>query len=182
MKAKQLAKSRLRRTPDYYYYRGSRATAPVMLLATIVLSIFSMGFGDVKGMIETWNEVAEVQADYQKPVVVQPKNLEMTEKQQIMSYIVEVFGDDADKLITMVSTCENSEFNQEATNWNSNGTFDKGVAQINSIHISGKEFPVCKEAHNSWKANIDCAKAIKDKYGFKAWSCSTKIGVKSFWQ
>jgi len=178
----KIAKSRLHRTRDYYYYRGSRLSPLVGLAGSIVLCLWLRVLGYGKEMIETWNEVTEVQADYQKPVVVQPKNLEMTEKQQIMSYIVEVFGDDADKLITMVSTCENSEFNQEATNWNSNGTFDKGVAQINSIHISGKEFPVCKEAHNSWKANIDCAKAIKDKYGFKAWSCSTKIGVKSFWQ
>lgn len=175
------ANSRLRRTSDYYYYRGSRATAPVMLATTILLGIISMGFGQLSTMLETWNKVSEAKAYVEPVVVVSPKYPEMTEKQQIMSYIVEVFGDDADKLIIMVSTCENSEFNQEATNWNSNGTFDKGVTQINSIHISGKEFPVCKEAHNSWKANIDCAKAIKDKYGFKAWSCSHKINIKPFY-
>lgn len=64
------AKSRLRRTPDYYYYRGSRATAPVMLATTILLGIFSMGFGHFSEMIKTWNEVAEVQADYQKPLII----------------------------------------------------------------------------------------------------------------
>lgn len=63
------AASRLRRTSDYYYYRGSRATAPVMLLSTIVLGIFSMGFGDLKDMITTWNEVSEVEA-YEKPLII----------------------------------------------------------------------------------------------------------------
>jgi len=63
------AKSRLHRTPDYYYYRGSRATAPVMLVTTIVLGIFSMGFGQVKEMITTWNEVSQAEA-YVKPLVI----------------------------------------------------------------------------------------------------------------
>lgn len=68
------AKSRLRRTSDYYYYRGSRATAPVMLATTIVLGIFSMGFGHFSEMIKTWDEVATVEADYQKPLVIDTRD------------------------------------------------------------------------------------------------------------
>ena len=64
------AKSRLRRTSDYYYYRGSRATAPVMLATTILLGIISMGFGQFSKMIRTWNEVTQVEAEYVKPLVI----------------------------------------------------------------------------------------------------------------
>lgn len=105
----------------------------------------------------------------------------ITEKTEILSYIVEVFGDDSADIITMVRKCENSTFEQNRGNSNTNGTYDKGVLQVNSVHLSGKEFPVCKKAHDDWKSNIDCGKAIFDKYGLSAWSCSTVVGVKPFY-
>jgi len=147
-----------------------------MLATTLLLGFFSMGFGQLSEMIQTWNKVSEVEA-YTKPVVVQPKNLEMTEKQQIMSYIVEVFGDDADDAITIINKCENSEFNPKATNWNRNGTWDTGIFQVNQIH------GYSMEEMQDWKQNIDVAKKIFDKAGKKwtPWSCAHVVGQKPFY-
>ena len=61
-------KSRLHRTSDYYYYRGSRLTPLIMLTSSIVLSIFSMGYGQISKMKEVWN-TQEVSA-YVKPLVI----------------------------------------------------------------------------------------------------------------
>ena len=48
-------KSKLHRTKDYYYYRGSRLTSIVMLTTSLVLGVFSMGYGQVSKMLQVWN-------------------------------------------------------------------------------------------------------------------------------
>lgn len=103
---------------------------------------------------------------------------EPTEKQQIMAYIVEKFGDDAADMMAIIRLCENSKFNQQATNHNRNGTVDYGVAQINSIHI-----PRCGEAiKTDWKANLDCAHDIYVRAGkkFTPWTCAHVVGQKNY--
>jgi len=104
-------------------------------------------------------------------IMVQAYEDPRTEKEQILSYIVEKFGDDAADMITIVNKCENQAFNQEATNHNSDGSLDKGILQINSIHLPGDEFPICEYAYDNWIANIDCGYEIYKKYGFNAWAC-----------
>jgi len=168
------AKSRLHRTPDYYYYRGSRLSPFIGLVGSMVLCLWLRVLG--YGM--TLNDQKIESEAYAKPiVVVQPKNPEMTEKQQIMSYIVEVFGDDADDAITIINKCENSEFNPKATNHNSNGTWDTGIFQVNQVHGYSLE-----EMQN-WKSNIDVAKKIFDKAGKKwtPWSCAHIVNQKPFY-
>lgn len=127
-------------------------------------------------VIETVEVPVEVEKILLEPMLVKAK----TEKQSIMAYMIEVFGDDASELISIVSRCENNKFDQNATNQNRNGTIDKGVTQINSIHLSGKEFKSCIHAHDDYKSNIDCAKEIYDKYGWSAWACSHVIGINPF--
>lgn len=98
-----------------------------------------------------------------------------TEKCEIMAYILEKFGDDASDAITMLNKCENHSLNPKATNTaNSNGTVDRGVFQINSVHGGDEMY--------NWKTNIDTAYRIFKNRGWSAWSCSHVIGVKSFWQ
>lgn len=101
-----------------------------------------------------------------------------TQKQQIMAYLVEVFGDDADDAITVLNKCENSSFNPEAINHNRNGTCDIGVMQINAP-CSGEEFEKLKD----WKYNIQRGYAKfkagdggKHKNSFYLWTCGYEVG------
>lgn len=99
-----------------------------------------------------------------------------TEKEKILSYIVEKFGEDAADAITIINKCENHAFNPEATNWNKNGTWDRGIFQINQVHgYSWDEM-------GDWEKNIDAAYKIFKRRGWSAWACSSVVGVKSFWE
>jgi len=97
-----------------------------------------------------------------------------TEKCEILAYIVEKFGDDAADAITMINKCENHAFDPEVTNHNSNGTIDRGVFQINSVHGGEELF--------EWKTNIDKAYDIYQAQGWSPWTCSYVVGVRSYWQ
>lgn len=97
-----------------------------------------------------------------------------SEKQQILAYIVEVFGDDSADAINILY-CENRNLDPKAVNHNRNGTSDLGIFQLNDAYWGGEE-------NFDWKTNVDKAYKIFKSSGWKAWSCSTRIGVKSFWQ
>lgn len=94
----------------------------------------------------------------------------LTEKQQIMIYIVTKFGDRSHQAIAMLAKCENSELDPYATNHNRNGTIDRGIFQINSIHGGEEMF--------DWKTNIDKAYEIYSAHDntFYAWSCGDVAG------
>ncbi len=103
---------------------------------------------------------------------------EPSSKQEIYLYIIEKFGDDGANAITMIRKCENSKFDQSATNHNRNGTIDYGIFQVNSIHAAryGSEFMT------DWKANVDTAYEIYKAAGkkFTPWTCSYEIGQKNY--
>lgn len=112
--------------------------------------------------------------------VIQVKEVDRkfkTEKQQIMAYIVEKFGDRASDMITIINQCENHDFKTDAINHNSNGSCDVGVTQENTS-CSGEEFEKLK----GWKYNIDEAyrkyHAAKDT--FRPWTCAHVIGEKNY--
>jgi hypothetical protein len=94
----------------------------------------------------------------------------------IDAYIRQVFGADADDAMRIL-TCENRAHNPKATNHNRNGSIDRGVFQINSIHdrTHGQDM-------FDYKANIDYAYRIFARQGWSPWSCSHVLGIKSFWQ
>jgi len=114
--------------------------------------------------------------EYKPPIIIEKIDHSKTEKEQIFNYIVDVFGEDSADAITIINKCENHAFNPNAENWNSNGTWDAGIFQINQIH--GYSIEQMKD----WKQNIDAAKKIFDNGGWKQWSCSHIINIKSFWQ
>lgn len=65
------ARSRLHRTPDYYYYRGSRLTPLVMLTSSILLGIISMSYGYLSSYKDAWNIEAK---EYVKPLVIDTRD------------------------------------------------------------------------------------------------------------
>jgi hypothetical protein len=159
----------------YDFYKGSRWSPVAGLLGSMVLCLWLQFFGQSYNL---YKEQRSVEAyEYKSPiVVVDEKDREFTQKQQILSYIIEVFGDDSADAITIINKCENHAFDPKATNWNRNGTWDTGIFQINQIH------GYTMDEMQDWRKNIDAAKKIFDNRGWTAWSCSYVVGVKSFWQ
>lgn len=108
------------------------------------------------------------------PITPEPEP-SLSDKQEVMSYILEVFGDDADRAI-WIAKCE-SGLRKDAINPNNpNGTTDYGVFQINSVHLKkrGDKFT------NDWRENVRVAKKIFDEQGFRPWVCATAIGEKNY--
>ena len=164
----------MRRYKGRYATTGNYQAFKIMLTSVIacgmvvVLQPKPQVFADPRSDVK----VVEIEKVVEKPVPV-PLDCK-TEKCQILAYIVEKFGDDAADAITIINKCENHNFNPKATNYNRNGTVDRGVFQINSIH-GGEEL-------YDWKKNVDKAYEIFQRRGWTAWSCSHVVGVKSFWQ
>lgn len=100
--------------------------------------------------------------------------LELTEKEQIIAYIVEVFGEHAPEAFNVLF-CENRNLDPKAVNYNRNGTVDRGIFQLNSAYWGGEE-------NFDWKTNIDKAYMIFERAGkkFTPWTCSHRVGQKNY--
>jgi len=94
----------------------------------------------------------------------------------IEQYICEVFEDDYEDAMKILS-CENKGLSPLAINdANSNGSTDVGIFQINSIH----GFTV--EEMQDYRANINFAHKLFKRDSWSAWACSHKLNIKSFWE
>lgn len=94
-------------------------------------------------------------------------------------YIKTIFGqEEGERLIYMLKTCENKTLKVDATNWNRNGTWDKGLLQINQIH------GYTEEQLFDYKFNIRAGYKIYKNagYSFSPWTCSDVIGEHPFWK
>lgn len=71
-----------------------------------------------------------------------------------------------------ISYCE-SKFDERAYNWNTNGSEDFGIFQVNSIHKP------TKDEMGNFQANIKKAKEIYDRAGksWRPWACSKVLGI-----
>jgi hypothetical protein len=93
-----------------------------------------------------------------------------------VSYSVEddirhVFGKDAEDALK-VFKCESGLKPSAFNGVNTNGSWDAGVAQINSVHGINKKFLL-----NS-QINIRVAKVLFDEQGWTPWVCARKLGIK----
>jgi len=126
-------------------------------------------------LLNPFISINEVQA---KEVIVEPTpepSKCLAIENEIEQYICEVFGDEYENAMSVLS-CENKTLNPNAINdQNSNGSIDVGIFQINSIH----GFTV--EEMKDWKANVDFAYKLMKRDGWSAWACSHKIGVTPFY-
>ena len=92
--------------------------------------------------------------------------------------IREIFGKDAERGIKMLRECENSTLNPEAINWNTNGTFDFGVWQINAVHGYTRE--QLKDPRFNTKVAYKLFKAAG--YSFSPWACAEIAGDRPYWK
>lgn len=128
--------------------------------------------GEIKAYSETV-ETAEKGFLVDKPIQPQPK----TEKDHIIDYIHEVFGEDGHKMVQIIDKCENKSWNTQAVNWNRNGTWDTGIAMINQVH--GRSMDDMKD----YKKNIDQAYKVYEDAdsSFSPWSCAWVINETPFY-
>lgn len=106
-----------------------------------------------------------------------------TEKQQILAYMVEKFGDRSDDAITMINKCENRGFSptrKSGLNIQKSGrrSYDIGVMQINVDESNVAE----QERLMNWKYNIDRGYEKYHAAGnkFTAWVCAPEIWEKNY--
>ena len=121
---------------------------------------------------------ATATVDILPPSVATQSAKPKTEKEEVIEYIVEVFGEDSADAITMLRRCENPNFSKTATNKNNNGSVDYSPMQINDIHVKrfGTGFMT------DWKENVRVARKLQQEQGWRIWSCSKHIGVGSYWE
>ena len=110
-------------------------------------------------------EVVEVQQDHE---ISPPPKVELSEREQIIEYIEEVFEEHL-VIALAVAQCESglrpSAFNDNTT-WGGVGR-DHGIFQINDVYHANKgDIP-----NLTWKQNIRIARKIFDASGWYAWSC-----------
>ena len=90
----------------------------------------------------------------------------VTQRDQIIDYIYQVFGDQADNAFKVLA-CENHGLNPNAQGHNTDGSVDTGIFQVNSIH------GVPASYLKNWRVNVDVAYQIYKGSGWGAWSCAT---------
>lgn len=105
-----------------------------------------------------------------------------TEKQQILAYIVEKFGDRSADAITIINKCENHAFKTDAMNHNvqqsGRRSWDIGIFQVNVDESNTEEIEKLK----GWKYNVDRAYQKYHAAGdtFRPWTCAHVIGEKNY--
>jgi len=155
---------------DYYF------TARLGVLFMLILLVFVF-LGDIaQDEPEIVSPIYEAQA--QEPTPTPTPTPILSQKEQIIQEINQVFGDDAERGIRMLEECENRTLNPEAINWNKNGSWDFGLWQINSIH------GYSKEQLKDYRFNTKVAyKLFKNAgYSFSPWTCARYAGDRPFWK
>lgn len=127
----------------------------------------------VSPLSEQSQEVPLVQED----ALIQPSDaLEETRELTVEEKIMNAWGpNEGPRAWKIVSECENKGLNLEAVNWNSNGTWDAGLFQINQVH--GYSMEHLFDVDN----NISAAYKIYQASGWSAWSCSHVINETPFY-
>lgn len=166
---------------DYF-----QKTLPVLLM--IWVAVACLGFKTSNIIVEAWGDTPVDHAEKVQisptptpqlaiiePTIMPTATPTPTSKEEIINEIVRVFGDDAPNAFNVLY-CENRTLNPEAVNWNSNGTWDAGIFQVNQVH------GYTMEQMKDYKQNIKAAKKIFDGRGWTAWSCSHRVDITPFWK
>lgn len=92
-----------------------------------------------------------------------------SELEEMINYIVKTFEKEGNVVVfqaMLIAQCE-SRWNPKAYNYNTNGTSDYGLFQINTVHVLryGTGF------YYDWKQNVDVAYKIYKQSGWNPWVC-----------
>lgn len=124
---------------------------------------------DISPVTFTDKELQDFYAKYSNPAPVASKSVE--------DLIRKHFGDVADQAIDCFKSESGLRANAVNTK-NRNGTVDRGVAQINSIHC-GKVQGDCATALLDAETNIKIAKQLYDRSGFNPWY---GVSCRKYWK
>ena len=100
-----------------------------------------------------------------------PVKIEETTGDPIIDEIVKTFPECPETAVAIAKA--ESHLNPNATGYNKNGSIDRGLMQINSVHGYGKEL-------YNVKTNLKVARKIYEKRGWIAWSTFTSGKYKKF--
>lgn len=92
----------------------------------------------------------------------------LSHRGRMESYVEEKFGQHADRAKKIIQ-CESSWNEKAVNNSNRNGSNDKGLWQINSIH---KISDACRL---DYRCATDFARKLFDRQGFNPWVCHRKL-------
>lgn len=109
-------------------------------------------------------------APYAHATEFQYVKVPQTQHDKIVNYIYDVFGKDAEDAFKVLS-CENNALKTDAQNYNSDGSVDIGIFQINSVHQVNKVYLY------DWRTNISVGYHIFKDSGWSAWTCAKRMGV-----
>lgn len=161
------------------YRNKHRGTWKFYFLGYVLLVLLIMNFAlyfKSQGAVMVYAETPIISPLAHSPEPIEPNVLNGSEeKRQIVAYIKEVFGNDADTAFKLLS-CENASLNPNAVNTAGNspaGSRDTGVFQINEYWQKTQyKFLL------NWKVNVEIAHQIyKDNGSFDRWTCGRKLGI-----
>ena len=153
---------RYNRTSLKIYGLKAKTYATVLILLELILITSLVGFTYKQHI-----KIAQAEGVYSTIYQARHTLIEnpTSQQQQIINYIKEVFGSQSDNAFKVLS-CENHRLNPNAQNWNSDGSIDTGIFQVNSIH--GVNANYLKD----WRVNVDVAHQIYLGSSWNAWTCA----------
>lgn len=188
-------KSRLHRTSDYYYYRGSRLTPIILFAAVTSISALSALYGGISKLNEYTLDQLKTPIVIEKTVQAKEEVKEvviLSEQDQIKLYIKQVFGEKGEEALK-IATCESqldpSRVGDKHLMSINNQTGELigdsvGIFQVrtgdttwNRAKANGMTADEFRAKLKDFKYNIDYAKTIYDRAGdWHDWyNCSVKV-------
>lgn len=160
---------------DKYLRQKYISGSAILTLVITLMLLVTTSYGSERKHRELTGQVSELQSQLRAGAVVANSYKEMSEgpqKIQILYRIPEnledqvemVWGDKADEALE-IARCESS-LNSEATNLNTNGTMDKGIMQVNSIHGVDPRF-----LEDPMINLLVARKIYEDANGWTPWVC-----------
>lgn len=165
---------RLTKGSNQYIYKKSldlsdKAQKSIWMIIAIVAIASTIAIKTKSPIISPIPQ-GQVFAEEPKPTPLPKPTLDI-----ITQYIVKTFESEG-KAVVMeaidVAFCESS-LRPDAYGFNTNGTGDYGLFQINSIHLKryGEGFMY------DWRENVQVAYKLYKEQGWRPWVCARKLGI-----